>query len=273
MQLSQAQGVVAITGPLSIGSRGKDVQTLQRTLNRMNPFLGLQPDGSFGIKTDAAVRAFQRSKNLKPDGIVGPLTASALGLLYIARPVITQLPRTSPQAPQQPRGPLETPVLPGPSAESAIAQIVAALVQGFTEVKNGVIRIVLALEDLPDVVGQEIRDLLSGPFQTAIGILRGCVSVAAANAVAGASIVSAAIQSALQKVISALQACLGVLSRLPDFLGLSGIANQIRSIIAKLQREVDRIIDMMLRTLRGVGISLFEAAAAILGILRGAVAV
>lgn len=43
--------------------------------------LGLNPgpvDGAWGAKTDAAVRAFQKSKRLKPDGIVGNKTFRAL---------------------------------------------------------------------------------------------------------------------------------------------------------------------------------------------------
>ena len=38
-------------------------------------------DGSFGLGTEAAVLAFQRSKGLAADGVVGPNTATALGLL------------------------------------------------------------------------------------------------------------------------------------------------------------------------------------------------
>lgn len=41
--------------------------------------VGISPqDGSFGANTEAAVRVFQRSKNLVPDGIVGPKTWAAL---------------------------------------------------------------------------------------------------------------------------------------------------------------------------------------------------
>jgi hypothetical protein len=36
--------------------------------------LGLDADGKFGPKTEAAVRVFQRNHNLVPDGIVGPKT-------------------------------------------------------------------------------------------------------------------------------------------------------------------------------------------------------
>jgi len=36
--------------------------------------VGVEADGSFGAKTEAAIRAFQRSHGLVPDGIVGPKT-------------------------------------------------------------------------------------------------------------------------------------------------------------------------------------------------------
>lgn len=40
--------------------------------------LGVNADGDFGPKTEAAVRAFQRDHGLVPDGIVGPQTWAAL---------------------------------------------------------------------------------------------------------------------------------------------------------------------------------------------------
>lgn len=59
---------------LKKGSKGEDVKTLQRLLN-VTPV-----DGDFGPKTDAAVKAFQKSKGLYPDGIVGNKTWEALGV-------------------------------------------------------------------------------------------------------------------------------------------------------------------------------------------------
>jgi peptidoglycan hydrolase-like protein with peptidoglycan-binding domain len=47
--------------------------------------LGVAVDGMFGGKTEAAVRAFQRSQQIVPDGIVGPKTWAKLDAV-IARP-------------------------------------------------------------------------------------------------------------------------------------------------------------------------------------------
>jgi peptidoglycan L-alanyl-D-glutamate endopeptidase CwlK len=62
---------------LKKGSSGPDVLTLQSALKQ----LGFDPqgvDGTFGAGTEAAVIAFQQSKGLTPDGIVGPNTMAAL---------------------------------------------------------------------------------------------------------------------------------------------------------------------------------------------------
>jgi len=62
---------------IRVGSRGDDVQRIQRCLNSVNN-AGLTADGIFGPLTQNAVMNFQRSKGLNPDGIVGPLTWGAL---------------------------------------------------------------------------------------------------------------------------------------------------------------------------------------------------
>lgn len=56
---------------LKKGSRGKDVQTLQRVLHLLD-------DGIFGQLTEEAVKEFQKSKGLKVDGIVGDRTWEAI---------------------------------------------------------------------------------------------------------------------------------------------------------------------------------------------------
>lgn len=63
------------------GSRGPEVVTLQRELNRqLFPRPGLSEDGIFGPLTKSAVVAFQRQAGLTSDGILGPMTRAALGM-------------------------------------------------------------------------------------------------------------------------------------------------------------------------------------------------
>ena len=67
---------------LQLKSSGPDVTALQQALQAA----GFSPgaiDGSFGLGTEAAVIAFQRSKGIAADGVVGPNTATALGLAEI----------------------------------------------------------------------------------------------------------------------------------------------------------------------------------------------
>ena len=62
---------------LKQGSAGPDVKDLQQKLKD----LGFDPngvDGAFGPGTKAAVIAFQQSKGLQADGVVGPATMAAL---------------------------------------------------------------------------------------------------------------------------------------------------------------------------------------------------
>jgi peptidoglycan hydrolase-like protein with peptidoglycan-binding domain len=62
---------------LQFGHNGPAVRRLQRALGRSGESPGLI-DGGFGRNTDRALRAFQRSRGLDPDGIAGPRTWDAL---------------------------------------------------------------------------------------------------------------------------------------------------------------------------------------------------
>jgi hypothetical protein len=71
---------IVTTDPRSFlgdGSSGPAVEELQRLLKNAGHFTGAV-DSVFGLQTRVAVGAFQRSKGLPDDGVVGPLTRSAL---------------------------------------------------------------------------------------------------------------------------------------------------------------------------------------------------
>jgi hypothetical protein len=57
-----------------IGSRGYTVVQIQK-------IVGASPDGIFGSETERQVRIFQAQHTLVVDGIVGPITLAAMGLL------------------------------------------------------------------------------------------------------------------------------------------------------------------------------------------------
>jgi murein L,D-transpeptidase YcbB/YkuD len=69
----------SVFGPpvLQFGQNGPAVRRLQRALGRAGESPGVV-DGAFGRDTQEALRAFQRSRDLDPDGIAGPRTWAAL---------------------------------------------------------------------------------------------------------------------------------------------------------------------------------------------------
>ncbi len=64
---------------ISYGARGDDVKKIQQRLKQWGYYKGAV-DGIFGSGTLAAVKSFQRKNGLTADGIVGPKTASAMGI-------------------------------------------------------------------------------------------------------------------------------------------------------------------------------------------------
>lgn len=67
------RSVVTKYPTLRLGSKGIWVKALQRKLK-------VKADGFYGIKTRVAVRAAQKAKGLKVDGVAGPGTLKALGI-------------------------------------------------------------------------------------------------------------------------------------------------------------------------------------------------
>ena len=98
--------------PLSLGSFGNNVRTVQLRLNRIsNNFPSipkiLLTDGIFSTDTEAAVKRFQEVFGLTPDGIVGNATWYAIQSLYFSVKRLTDL-SSEGIRPEE-----VTPVLPG----------------------------------------------------------------------------------------------------------------------------------------------------------------
>jgi peptidoglycan hydrolase-like protein with peptidoglycan-binding domain len=71
------QGPTKLPASCKRSSRGKAVTQLQQRLNELGFDCG-KVDGSFGARTEEAVKAFQTKRGLKADGVVGPKTWTAL---------------------------------------------------------------------------------------------------------------------------------------------------------------------------------------------------
>lgn len=74
---------------LRLGSQGQAVQRIQLQLNRISTDYPLipkipEPDGIFGVATENAVKAFQRTFNLAEDGIVGKSTWYKIQYIFTA---------------------------------------------------------------------------------------------------------------------------------------------------------------------------------------------
>lgn len=72
-----------------VGSRGKEVEAIQKTLKEYGLF-NTSVTGYYGTQTEAAVRRFQRARGLTVDGIAGPQTLKALGISIGTIPSATQ---------------------------------------------------------------------------------------------------------------------------------------------------------------------------------------
>ncbi|MDJ0798717.1 MAG: peptidoglycan-binding protein [Calothrix sp. MO_167.B12] len=66
-----------VRATLCFGSKGEDVEYLQRRLNGIG-FGSLVVDGIFGVATESAVKKFQKYYGLTVDGIVGSQTWAKL---------------------------------------------------------------------------------------------------------------------------------------------------------------------------------------------------
>ncbi|MBQ7089286.1 MAG: peptidoglycan-binding protein [Clostridia bacterium] len=82
--------------PLRLGDSGNAVQQMQIRLNRISTnYPGIPKinpaDGNFGVDTETAVRAFQRTFRLAEDGVVGPATWYRITYLFNAVKRLSEL--------------------------------------------------------------------------------------------------------------------------------------------------------------------------------------
>jgi peptidoglycan hydrolase-like protein with peptidoglycan-binding domain len=73
---------------IKLGDTGDDVKRLQRVFVRMKIMSPGDLDGTFGPKTELAVKDFQQSNALTADGVVGPATWSHVNPYREASPVL-----------------------------------------------------------------------------------------------------------------------------------------------------------------------------------------
>jgi peptidoglycan hydrolase-like protein with peptidoglycan-binding domain len=71
------EAIVSQLPQLAEGAEGVNVKRIQALVNLLAGFR-LTVDGLFGPKTTHAIERFQEREGLVPDGIVGPLTWTAL---------------------------------------------------------------------------------------------------------------------------------------------------------------------------------------------------
>jgi putative chitinase len=103
---------------LKVGSKGDDVKKLQS-------FLGLGADGSFGPGTEKAVKAWQSANGLTADGLVGAGTWVKMGLDDVTSPAGSTPPPPPPPVPSIsiPPSNFKLESLKGHVPDSVIAQI------------------------------------------------------------------------------------------------------------------------------------------------------
>ncbi len=120
---------------LSRGSGGPEVVRLQERLLHLGYDIG-EPDGKFGPKTEAGVKAYQRDRGLVDDGIVGPQTWQTLsaGTPERQQAAAATLPAPVPVAAGVATPAASATIDPLTTAETALgSQLWIAATQGFSK--------------------------------------------------------------------------------------------------------------------------------------------
>jgi len=95
------------------GNAGESVEEIQKFLNTRG--YALQVDGIYGVRTEAAVRAFQGAEKLRVDGLVGTETVTRMN--ETAGPAVSNVPPPSPNPAPESQGTPGSVPLPPPRPE------------------------------------------------------------------------------------------------------------------------------------------------------------
>jgi len=159
----QAQAAAPTSTVLRTGDRGAAIRKVQHALGALGFYVSA-PDGVYGPGTVAAVSAFQRSRGLPADGVVGRLTAGAIqdallggangetGAIQAALAEAAQSGRLSPAGEKQ--------------ARSILVQVLAALTR-LPPDRGAVLRTVIQ-----SVAGQEASGWNDARTLALVGTLR-----------------------------------------------------------------------------------------------------
>ncbi|MFP4121935.1 MAG: peptidoglycan-binding protein [Coleofasciculus sp.] len=110
--------IIKLTSPYM---HGKDVRKIQQALADAKIDVGV--DGVFGPGTQAAVKLFQKARNLITDGVVGPATLVQLG--FFGAPVVISPPEPEPKPTPEPE-PEPKPTKPTPPPAKAVGRILVS---------------------------------------------------------------------------------------------------------------------------------------------------
>ncbi|AFY39765.1 Peptidoglycan-binding domain 1 protein [[Leptolyngbya] sp. PCC 7376] len=154
---------------MSRGSQGDNVKALQQTLTN-NGFDAGPADGQFGELTEIALKSFQRTNNLDPDGMVGPATCTALirlnnSELIAAAPTPTTSPQPAPSGGvTATASPVPTPATPPPSNVSPSPAPVAQQPSPAPSSSSKPYQVVIPVRDNENTLGS-VRSIVSGAKQ------------------------------------------------------------------------------------------------------------
>lgn len=231
---------------LAQGSRGSEVQKLQRLINiRLAPFPNLAVDGIFGPFTFQAVQQYQRGMSIAADGVVGKLTWYHLlkgDKATISQPPIRPLQASTTGSGAAAKSPIQT---SAPTLKASTTQVVGIwewpLKDKFAEALRR------TAPKLPGSMRHEFEALLS---PTSLGIVAGSLVVWAGSHAFGVGELVDIVLLAGGAIFLGM-AVFDVASELGDFLVVTSNATE--------EKDLDEAASHLARAIAIMGIAAFIA--------------